>query len=106
MDALEHQLNAMNDSDQGWWPFLGMRPAKDQPLADTRVATLAAAYGAMFGVIFNFFAAAFQYELLSRTPWIAPMAMIMMLFLSYRFLFAWAWNRRASRMVTVRAMRS
>ena len=44
-DRLETLVNWLSDMDREWWPFLFMRPEKEQRMNTARVFTLAGLYG-------------------------------------------------------------
>lgn len=95
LDELERYTNKLNDWDLQWWPFLFLRPARDQRLGTGRVVLLALLYGLFGGLLANVvFALAGQ----PHEPWAYPLLFTACLFLAYRGIYAFCWNRRAERL--------
>ncbi len=97
MDDFEQLANRVNDTDLQWWPFLFLRPEPHCKLSRARVFALAALYGVFGGMLAN--------ALLSLTGHsrgvhlaVLPAAAPMVLFVTFRWTSAWAWNRRADRL--------
>lgn len=97
VDDFEKMVNDLSDKDREWWPFVALRPERDQPMKNRVVFVLAALYGAMFGVLFNILGAALGVEVAVAQPYLPPLILSMVLFVAYKYSFAWAWNRRAQR---------
>lgn len=105
MNALEDLVNTFSDRDREWWPFIGLRPAKDQRMKNRVILALAVVYGLLFGIAFNVIGALAGLSIAQHQPWVAPLAMVTLLFGLYRTFFIWAWNRRATRLVTAKAVK-
>lgn len=95
MHELENALIRMADLDWGWWPFLGLRPAKNQEMTTERVALMAMAFGLFFAPLPLLVLA------LSGMPCSVSLvggvaaASVLCFFGVYRVTMAPAWNRRA-----------
>ena len=46
-------MNRLTDMDSGWWPFLQLRPAKNQEMNNKLLVTMAAYYGPFYGLVFG-----------------------------------------------------
>jgi hypothetical protein len=96
IDDLERIANYVNDNDQQWWPFLFLRPAREERMTSARVALLAALYGLLAGLVANVLLRCARSE--PPSPLLFPMATTLGFFALYRSTFAACWNRRASRL--------
>jgi hypothetical protein len=95
LDRLETTANWISDMDREWWPFLFLRPARNHPMSNARVAALAALYGVTAGAFANL-ASLLTAERPSHW-YTLPAVMTAIFFALYRSTFALAWNRRAGR---------
>lgn len=101
MSRLEDAMNRMSDLDAGWWPFLHLRPARNQRMENRWLAGMALRYGLPFGaLVYGWYV---FIDFLPRSPaWaaICVLTATAFFFLVYKFTFAVAWNRRAERLAT------
>ena len=95
MHEIENALIRMADLDWGWWPFLGLRPAKNEEMTTERVAMIAASFGVFFAPLpLLLLALAGVRFSLSVTGGVAALS-VLCFFGVYRLTMAPAWNRRA-----------
>lgn len=96
LDEVERFLNWLSDKDAEWWPFLFMRPDRDQRMSNLRVLALAILYGVFAGTFTDAWIA-----LAGRANEVSvftfPIVATFAFFVGFRFTFAAAWNRRAAR---------
>jgi hypothetical protein len=95
-DDLESFANHVSDNDHEWWPFLFLRPDRDERMTSGRVAALAALYGIFAGLLVNV-ALRLTGQHAELSPLLFPAATTLGLFAIYRLTFAACWNRRAAR---------
>ncbi len=96
LESLEAFVNELNDADHAWWPFLFLRPGREERMTSRRVAALAGLYGVGAGLLVN---------VLIRlglggsepSPLLFPLAATVGFFALFRLTFAACWNRRAER---------
>ena len=100
LEAVERALNYFADHDAEWWPFLFLRPETDQWLGIVRVAQLAVLYGLPIGLFANLLVVAAG---ANAHPAVFPVGTVCALFVLFQLTIAWAWNRRADRLVSMRA---
>lgn len=97
MDALEKLMNGLSDMDSGWWPFLGLRPAKAERITLGRLTRMALAYGTVYGTM-----AGVLFVILGRITFpsiiVVVVVFIPLFFVAYGLTFAPMWNRRARRL--------
>lgn len=89
--------------DWGWWPFLHLRPPKDQPLSTLRVAKMALHFGPLIGLVVLAIIYLRAHSAVSAS--VAGSVLILSIvgfFAGYRLTFAYFWNRRAERLQTTR----
>jgi hypothetical protein len=104
-DRAERGLNALNDLDAAWWPFLHLRPAEDERIGSRRAFALALLYGVFGGLLVNA-VAAIAGQARDLPPLLFPVGATIAFFLVFRGTFAFSWNRRAARLVGSRSPRS
>ncbi len=95
MKPIEDFSNWLTDMDSGWWPLVNLRPQKNKNIDNTVLFKITPFFGSVSGVII-FFLCEGSYSILNFTlslllGWVA-------FFIVYKFSFAIAWNRRASRL--------
>lgn len=100
LDSFEQALNWVSDRDVEWWPFVFMRPQVNERMTSSLVATLAVLYGGMIGAMANLAMALLGHRV---GLLLIPVGLMLGFFAVFRLSFAWAWNRRAARLVTVTA---
>lgn len=98
VDELERLANHVNDTDHEWWPFLFLRPDRDERMSSARVALLAALYGVFIGVLVNVGLRLTQGGQVGCSPLVFPAATSLGFFAIFRLTFAASWNRRAERL--------
>jgi hypothetical protein len=96
-DDLERLANHVSDTDHEWWPFLFLRPERDERMTSRRVALLAALYGVFAGLLVNI-VLRLTGEHGGLSPLAFPAATTLGLFAVFRLTFAASWNRRAARL--------
>ena len=97
IDNLETTANWISDLDREWWPFLFLRPARDQRFSTRRVALLAILYGVFAGMLANV-VLVLAGERMHHAHTL-PSVLTIVFFALYRLTFAAAWNRRVERQV-------
>ena len=99
MDALERLANWMTDMDWGWWPFLHLRPPKDERLSTLRVVKMALHYGPAVGLIALAIIYVRARSMVSATfAGAVLLSSLVVFFVGFRVTFAYFWNRRAERL--------
>jgi hypothetical protein len=99
LEDIEDAVNRMSDEDMEWWPFLFLRPSEPtERMGTARVAFLAALQGVFLGMIANVLA---KLSGLPINPFLFPVLVTALMFVIYRFTVAFAWNRRAARLLPV-----
>ena len=95
-------LNAMTDMDWGWWPFLSLRPKQDELMTTKRVALMSVAFSAFYGPLLAAVISFGRGDSLGRFLQMLLVLVVLMppcFFLTYRLIFAVAWNIRAKKLV-------
>jgi len=99
MDRLEDLSNRLMDNDTLWWPFLYLRPAREQPMTTGFVAKMALHFGPLIGVLMAGIAVVKPQEASATEITVISMVIATASFFAfYRLTFAFFWNRRAARM--------
>lgn len=106
MDDLEALANKLTDMDWGWWPFLHLRPPRDQPISTRHVAKMALHFGPPVGVFVAIVRRSLRAPggsslLVDAVVWV--LYLTVSFFVGYRLTFAWCWNRRAARLASQNA---
>lgn len=95
MHEIENALIRMADLDWGWWPFIGLRPAKNEEMTTERVATMSICFGAFFAplplLLLALAGVPFSLGVLGGITSLS----VLCFFGVYRLTMAPAWNRRA-----------
>ncbi|MFC7433403.1 hypothetical protein ACFQNJ_02640 [Hydrogenophaga bisanensis] len=95
---MESFMNRLTDMDWGWWPFVSLRPAKNEEMTSARVAKMAVFFGGFYGVLL-YLALVFPRHGFSYFDAVACILFfVVFFFVFYKFSFANFWNRRAKRM--------
>lgn len=95
-ELIEDAVNEVSDRDASWWPFLWLRPRKDENLSLGRLVLLAALYGAPFSAALGALLACLAPH--ARTAIAGMMATLPLVFLAVTTgLVGPMWNRRAER---------
>lgn len=96
MRRLVDAMNRLSDVDAGWWPFLHLRPARNERMDNRCLARMALSYGVPIGLLLYAFYVYVGFLPLSPVwPMACIVVAIAFLFVVYKFTFAVAWNRRA-----------
>lgn len=92
MNAFVKIMNSMTDMDWGWWPFLFLRPKKDEFMTSRIVAKMSLYYGTFYGI----FLGLYIYKTTNSLPLSALSIpkFIVLFFLVYRLTYAIFWNIR------------
>lgn len=101
METLEALANWLSDQDWGWWPFLHLRPRRDQRMTTTDVSWIALHVGPPVGLAAGAMLLALHVALRSQAFPVLLAAVLggTGLFVPlYRATFAYCWNRRAARL--------
>lgn len=103
MRKLEDAMNELTDMDWGWWPFLSLRPPRDQEMDNLLLLKMSLCFGSALGPIaFLFFSLVGlvrpTWEDLLRLLWVGWLVFYVL----YKFTFAYFWNRRARRLAASR----
>jgi hypothetical protein len=97
MDHFEESVNAVSDKDWSWWPFLWLRPEKQERLTLVRVASIAMLYGAPASALM---ALGIKLQYAATRPELVAMGLffpVMFLCLG-SVVVAPMWNRRSDRL--------
>lgn len=95
---MENFLNRLTDMDWGWWPFISLRPNKNEEMNNTRVAKIAAYFGGVYGALL-YLAFIFPKNGFNHIEVAASvLSLIFFFFVFYRFSFAYSRNKRAKRL--------
>lgn len=92
---IQNRLNHLSDLDWGWWPFLRIRPERNQAMSWSCLALMSIVYRTLAAALATIFFPAISAIASPRT--IAILAgSIAALLLGSATAFRWAWNARAS----------
>ena len=94
MNRFQARLVELTDADWAWWPFVRLRPAKDQLMTTAFVAKLMLVYGTIAGLLL----AALIWNDGERDPTVLlsfALLAVVAFFVVYRLTFARWWNERA-----------
>jgi len=99
MRRFEDAMNWLTDMDGGWWPFLRLRPARNQPMDNARLLRMSFHFGPLYGLLV-FFWYLFVGFVPSSPVWavFCVLGFVAFFFIGYKFTFAIFWNRRAVRL--------
>jgi hypothetical protein len=97
-DPMENFMNRLTDMDWGWWPFVSLRPAKNQKMTSARVAKMAIYFGGLYGALLYLalILPGNGFSYFDATAYIV--CLVFFFFVFYRFSFAYFWNKRARRL--------
>ena len=96
---IEDAINRLTDIDAGWWPFVRLRPARDQRMDNRRLLKMALHFGPPYGLLV--FAWYLFVDFVPATPLAAAacvLGAIVFFFVTCKFTLAICWNRRAARL--------
>lgn len=97
--VLEHFVNRLTDMDWGWWPFLHLRPNRDQDIDDRLLARMSLYYGSTYGAVLAGYFALHGTGPFTFWHFVRVVVFFMVaFFVFYRITFAYYWNRRAARL--------
>jgi hypothetical protein len=102
MDHLEAAVNDVSDSKWSWWPFLWLRPEKNEHLPLTRIALLSVLYGVPLSVLLEL---GIKLQYAASTPELVATALFfpLLMLVAGSAVVAPMWNRRAERLRARRA---
>jgi hypothetical protein len=95
---MESFMNALTDKDSGWWPFLRLRPQKDQMMTTLMVAKFSCCFGPFYGCVLYLLFALKDEEFSFPRAVIFIAFFTLLFFVLYRITFACFWNKRAKRL--------
>ena len=94
MQAIENFMNKLTDMDWGWWPAVHLRPVKDENIDNPvllKITPIFGTFAALIIILTSIDITILSGLIIFIVSWIA-------FFIIYKFTFAIAWNRRASRL--------
>jgi hypothetical protein len=97
-DELEDILNTVSDQDAQWWPFVFLRPEREERMNSRRVAALSLLLGTFFGMLANLAVALTANPVHRPNVLVFPVCTALGFFAIFRATFAYSWNRRAARL--------
>jgi hypothetical protein len=102
MDQLEAAVNEVSDTDWSWWPFLWLRPEKQERLAFWRIASIAMLYGLPVSALVE---VGIKLQYAATLPELAATGLFfpLLFVILGSVLVAPMWNRRADRLRARRA---
>jgi len=95
MNALENFMNRLTDMNWGWWPFLFLRPEKEEIMTLKYLAKISLYYGLLYGILLGIYA---YYITHNKISFLFPVAFILFFFVGFSSTFAIFWNRRSRRL--------
>lgn len=99
MRALEDFMNRLADLDGGWWPFLHLRPARDEFMDDAVLLRMSLRFGPIAGILVAILDARSEHATVAPiSVGITLVLATVAFFVGYKFTFAVAWNSRAARL--------
>lgn len=104
MRWLEDFMNNLTDKDWGWWPYVSLRPDKDEEMDNKFLLRLTLYYTPVMGTIYVFTLLLmpqnrlFGIESRILSISVAMILMMVFFFIAYRLTFAFTWNKRARRL--------
>jgi fatty acid desaturase len=91
-------MNRLTDMDSGWWPFLHLRPPKDEEMTNRKLLQMSIYFGPFYGVMLAL-ALSFALGDFSVYTWLFCIAAsAIAFFFAYKLTFAHFWNLRARRL--------
>ncbi len=96
-DQIEEAVNEVSDRDWTWWPFLFLRPGKDEDLSLARVVSVSVLYGLPASVLLAFGVFFARGPATSEVLIAAAAFPLLFLFIG-SVIVAPMWNRRAARL--------
>ena len=91
----DKRYNELSDSDDLWGPFVGFRPAKNQPFSGVRAFALIAAFTSVYGMLLNFAIAIGAHGRHLPSAYVMPTTLTLITFAAFQLTLGPAWNRRA-----------
>lgn len=106
-NELEIYMNFSSDIDSSWWPFLMLRPQKDERISNRLLIKMSLHFGIFYGVIYGIFLGIFLYMknisylyiILSISAFV--ICFIIYLFIAVKTTYIPFWNRRAERKLDI-----
>jgi hypothetical protein len=103
MSSFEDFMNRLTDIDLGWWPFLFLRPKKDQLIDTAALLNISIYFGVLYGAVFYCVWAILKRTGFSIASLLAHIVVFpIAFFVLYKCTFAVFWNRRARRLQSQR----
>lgn len=97
LDRLEAVVNEVSDKDWSWWPFLWLRPEKQQQLTFVRMASISMLYGVPASAVLGLGIRLQYAETIAELIATSLFFPLLLLFVS-TVVVAPMWNRRADRL--------
>ncbi len=99
MKDFENFMNNLSDKDWSWWPFLSLRPAKNQLMDNAFLVKLTAVFGTIIGLMTFVIVSFIEITVATLNGSVVIMTFCWFLFFFlYKYTFARYWNIRASRL--------
>lgn len=97
MDKIESFLNDLSDMDMLWWPFLFLRPQKNEFMTNKVLLKVTLYYGFTVAILLGLiqYCRGFEYN----DVFIYMVLFILFFFVLFKFSFAYFWNRRAQKLL-------
>lgn len=90
-------MNKLTDMDWGWWPFLFLRPEKNEHMTTLLVLKMSLLFGSFYGLLFGIYIFTKTNSFLDIIEVIV--FFIIFFFIFYRLTFAIFWNIRAKKLI-------
>ncbi len=97
-DKLEKIANWFSDMDWGWWPILSWRPSKTNDFDTVLILKLTIYCGFFGSVLFAILIVATEKKICWFCFWIAIALMWLIVYFTWKYILATAWNQRAKRL--------
>ena len=98
-DSSDERFNELSDNDDLWGPFVGFRPAKNQPFSSLRALALIGAFTSVYGMMLNFAIALASRGGHLPPVYVVPCTLTLITFAAFQLTLGPAWNRRAQLLV-------
>jgi hypothetical protein len=91
-------MNQLTDMDWGWWPFLSLRPPKNQKIDNLLLLKMALFYGSLMGLVVWLVCIVRSTRIGLNHAIYFLLGSWVIFFVGYKLSFAIMWNRRANRL--------
>jgi hypothetical protein len=98
MKKIEDVMNNLTDSDMSWWPFLFLRPAKNECMDNIVVAKMSFCFGILYSLVILTLLSVLGRSINMIFGGVLIIFFMVIFFVLYRFIFSIFWNRRAKRL--------